>query len=231
MAENRRVVVTGATRGLGRALVAGFVERGLRVHGCGRDRGKVEELRRAFGDRASFRRVDVRDDAQVRDWAARVLAEGAPDLLINNAALANRPAPLWRVPPGEFSSIVDVNIKGMASVVRHFVPAMIRRRRGVIVNLSSEWGRSTSPEVAPYCATKFAVEGLTKSLAQELPAGMAAVPLGPGAINTDMLRLCFGPRRAAAYPSPEEWAEVAVPFLLRLGPKDNGRSLSVPKYG
>ena len=84
--------------------------------------------------------------------------------------------------------MLDVNVKGVFNVIRAFVPAMVRRKSGVIVNLSSGWGRSTSPEVAPYCATKYAIEGLTLALAQELPAGMAAVPLNPGVIDTDMLR-------------------------------------------
>ena len=120
-----------------------------------------------------------------------------------------------------------MNIKGVANVIRAFVPAMVEAKRGVIVNLSSGWGRSTSPEVAPYCASKWAIEGLTKALAQELPAGMAAVPLNPGVINTEMLKTCFG-ESAASYPKAEEWARRAAPFILQLGAKDNGQSLSVP---
>jgi NAD(P)-dependent dehydrogenase (short-subunit alcohol dehydrogenase family) len=97
----------------------------------------------------------------------------------------------------------------------------------VIVNLSSGWGRSASPEVAAYCASKWAIEGLTKALAQELPEGMAAVPLNPGVINTDMLQKCFG-AEAENYPKAREWAQRAGPFILTLGRKDNGQSLSVP---
>src|SRR5688500_10542688 len=119
-----------------------------------------------------------------------------------------------------------VNVSGTANVVRHFAPAMIARRRGVIVNFSSGWGRSVSPAVAPYCASKFDVEGLTRALAEELPKGMAAVPLNPGVIDTDMLRSCFG-GEAAGYPDPRAWARRAVPFILRLGAADNGQSLSV----
>jgi NAD(P)-dependent dehydrogenase (short-subunit alcohol dehydrogenase family) len=70
------------------------------------------------------------------------------------------------------------------------------------------------------------MEGLTKALAQELPEGMAAVPLSPGIIDTDMLRSCFG-GQASGYPDAETWAKTAVPWLLGLGPKDNGRSLTV----
>ena len=103
---------------------------------------------------------------------------------------------------------------------------MIKRGSGVIVNLSSGWGRSTDAEVAPYCATKWAIEGLTQALAQELPPGVAAIALNPGVIDTDMLRSCFG-GSASSYPSPQQWAKRAVPFLLKLGPKDNGQPLTV----
>jgi NAD(P)-dependent dehydrogenase (short-subunit alcohol dehydrogenase family) len=74
--------------------------------------------------------------------------------------------------------------------------------------------------------SKWAIEGLTKALAEELPAGMAAVPLNPGVIDTDMLRTCWADG-AAAYPKADIWARTAAPFILKLGPKDNGKSLSV----
>jgi NAD(P)-dependent dehydrogenase (short-subunit alcohol dehydrogenase family) len=132
------------------------------------------------------------------------------------------------VPVDEFAWLIDVNIKGVFHVLRHFLPAMVARGEGTIVNFSSGWGRSTSPEVAPYCATKFAVEGMTLALAQELPAGMCAVPLNPGIINTDMLQQAFG-SGAGNYPAPERWAKKAVPFLLGLSARDNGKPQSVPQ--
>ena len=98
--------------------------------------------------------------------------------------------------------------------------------RGLVVNMSSGWGRSTAPEVAPYCASKFAVEGLTKALAEEMPPGLAAVALNPGIIDTDMLRSCWADE-AGSFPSPAEWAGRAAPFILRLSARDNGRSLTV----
>lgn len=226
--QSKIIVVTGVTHGLGRAMAEGFIAQGHSVFGCGRTTKAVEELRKAFGLPHAFASVDVSREDQVREWAAGVLAiAGAPDLLLNNAAVINRNAPLWQIPAEEFDRVIDVNVKGVANVVRHFLPAMIARGSGVVVNFSSGWGRSTSPEVAPYCATKFAVEGLTRALAQELPAGLAAVPLNPGIIDTAMLRSTFG-AGAGNYPTPAEWAAQAVPFLLQLGPKDNGKPLSVP---
>jgi NAD(P)-dependent dehydrogenase (short-subunit alcohol dehydrogenase family) len=121
---------------------------------------------------------------------------------------------------------MNVNVIGVFNVLKAFVPAMVQRNEGVIVNLSSGWGRSTSPNVAPYCASKYAIEGLTLALAQELPGGMAAIPLNPGVIDTDMLRQCWGDQ-ADLYQKPEAWAQRAVPFMLNLGPKDNGQSLTV----
>src|SRR5262249_51246474 len=133
----------------------------------------------------------------------------------------------WKVGAAEFGQIIDVNIKGVVNVIRHFLPAMIERGQGVIVNFSSGWGRSTDAEVAPYCATKWAIEGLTQALAQELPAGLAAVALNPGIINTEMLQSCFG-RSAADFPTAEEWAQRAVPFMLQLDARHNGQPLTVP---
>ena len=149
-----------------------------------------------------------------------------PDLLINNAGVINRNAPLWEIDDGEVSQVLSVNVGGTANVIRAFLPAMIDRGSGVVVNMSSGWGRSTAPEVAPYCASKWAVEGLTQSLSQELPPGLAAVALNPGVIDTDMLRSCWG-ESASSCPSPETWAGKAAPFLLSLGTEHNGQALSV----
>ncbi len=205
-----KVVLTGASRGLGAAMEAKLKALGHEVHACSRTHG-----------------INVADFSSVERWAAEVLRGGPPELVLNNAALINRNSVLWEVHPEEFSDVIDVNIKGVYHVARAFLPAMIEAGRGVLVNFSSGWGRSASAEVAPYCATKWAIEGLTKALAHELPSGLAAVSLNPGIINTEMLQSCFG-GSAASYPSPQQWAEKAVPFLLGLGARDNGKALTAP---
>ena len=116
----------------------------------------------------------------------------------------------------------------------------------VFVAMSSYWGRSTASGVAPYNATKFAIEGLVGGLAKDLvrAAGggrggggggggggsVAAVAVNPGVIHTEMLEVAFGAAQARRNPSPEEWVQFAAPFLLGLGARDNGASLTVPNF-
>jgi NAD(P)-dependent dehydrogenase (short-subunit alcohol dehydrogenase family) len=209
-------------------MVETFISLGHTVAGCARSEKEIGALRQQFGAAHDFQVVDVAADDEVKSWAAGVLNRfSAPNLLVNNAALINRNAPLWKVSEKEFSATIDVNIKGVANTIRHFLPAMIKQGRGMVVNFSSGWGRSVDAEVAPYCATKWAIEGLTQALALELPSGLGAIPLNPGIINTEMLQSCFG-ASATHYETAREWAQRAVPFLLGLGPDQNGQSLTVP---
>lgn len=225
-----KIVLTGCTKGLGRALVDEFIRLGHTVIGCGRNPESVLDLRFSIPAPNSFDVLDVSEPKKVELWAERMLTQhGAPDLVINNAGLLTPPAPLWKQNSAEVARLFQVNLLGVVHVIQGFVPAMIERGSGVVVNLSSGWGRSVSGDFAPYCASKWGVEGLTRALAEELPAPLAAVPLSPGVIDTDMLRQCYA-EGAGAYPGPAAWAQVAAPFLLQLGRKDNGLSLTVPGF-
>jgi NAD(P)-dependent dehydrogenase (short-subunit alcohol dehydrogenase family) len=229
-AGSRTILVTGVTRGLGHALAVRLAGLGHVVIGCGRTREAVHELQEQLGEPHGFSVVDVAAAAEVEAWSRHVLARHAPiELLINNAGVINANAPLWQVPEEEFSRVIDVNLKGTANVIRSFLPSMLERGHGVVVNFSSGWGRSAGAEVAPYCATKWGIEGLTRALAEELPPGLAAVSLNPGVVHTGMLESSYG-QSAKSYPGPERWADRAAPFLLALGPKDNGKSLTVPGF-
>lgn len=219
----KTIVITGVSKGLGRALTEKFISEGHTVIGCSRSRTQVESLQKQYPE-DSFSVVDVADNKQVQAWVKSF--NKIPDLVINNAAIINPPAPLWEIPPEDFSQLIDINIKGTANVIRHVVPIMIKQKQGIIVNFSSGWGRSTSPNVAPYCASKWAIEGLTQALAQELPSTLGAIALNPGIIHTDMLNISFG-EEAKYYESIDEWIRKAVPFILKLSPANNGQSLTV----
>lgn len=227
--KKKVVVITGVTRGLGRAMAEKFIALGHTVLGCGRSRHLIDELRQKWPKRHDWDVVDVTHEGQVQAWMDRLHKKcGAPEMVINNAGIINRNAPLWKVPAQEFSEVVDVNLKGSFNVIRAFLPNMIKKHRGVIVNFSSGWGRSADKDVAPYVATKWAIEGLTQALALEMPPGLAVVAFNPGVINTEMLQSCFG-ESAAHYPSAARWAELAVPFLLKLDAGDNGHALTAPE--
>lgn len=223
------VVITGATKGLGKALAHQFAKIGWKVAGCGRSLTQVNNLERELGKGHYCSAVDVSDVKAVDKWAEDVLEKfGAPDMLINNAGIINKNAPLWEISPSMFSQVMNINVMGSFYVLRAFIPALIKKGKGLLINMSSGWGREGEGLLAPYCASKFAIEGLTQSLARELPKKLSVVALDPGGgINTDMLKSCMG-KEAANYRSPEECAQVAVPFLLRLDSKDNGKSLTVP---
>lgn len=221
-ASKKNIVLTGASKGIGLAIAKQFVAMGHSVEGC--SRSGLD-----FGT-AGFpvSRVDVSDYLQVEEWASGLIDKGhIPDILISNAGLINAPAPLWSIPPEEIKAVVDTNVLGVFYTFKAFLPAMIKRTRGTIVALSSGWGRSTDPEFAPYCASKFAVEGLTSSLAKEVPPEMGVVTLSPGIVQTEMLFRCWGDR-ALEYELPEDLAARAAPFLLGITPASNGKQLTVP---
>ncbi len=224
MEDSKNILITGATRGIGRAMATRFSELGHSIAVCGRNQDALSRLESELVGAAHFAAIDVADADQVARWAESLSAAAwVPELLINNAGVINRQSPLWQLEPDEFRRVIDINVVGIFNVLRAFLPAMIDGGRGVVVNMSSGWGHSTAPLVAPYCASKFAVEGLTRALAQELPDGLAAVPLSPGVIHTEMLETAFG-EEASAHWKPEEWVDAAVAHLLQLGPKDNGQS-------
>ena len=123
--EGKVVVITGVARGLGQAMALEFASHGHRMIGCSRNEKKLLELTEKLGDGHSLSVVDVTDDDAVAVWADEsVEAFGAPDLLLNNAAVINRNKFLWELYASEFDEVVDINIKGVANVIRHFLPTM-----------------------------------------------------------------------------------------------------------
>ncbi|KDP42495.1 hypothetical protein JCGZ_00292 [Jatropha curcas] len=227
----KTVMVTGVSKGLGRALALELAKRGHTVIGCSRAQDKLNSLQSELtsdrNDHHLLLNVDVRSNSSVEELAKAVMEKkGVPDIIVNNAGTINRNNKLWEVPVEEFDTVIDTNVKGVANVLRHFIPLMLPNKRGIIVNMSSGWGRSGAALVAPYCASKWAIEGLTRSVAKELPDGMAVIALNPGVIHTEMLQSCFG-TSASLYQAPDAWASKAATMILNLTGADNGASLTV----
>ena len=226
---SKSVIITGVTQGLGRAMVDRFHELGWNIYGCGRSKDKIEELKKQYSKIHDFQVIDVSDSQQVNNWANYILnTHTAPDMIINNASIVNQNAQLWKITAQEFENVMNVNVNGVVNVIRAFVPAMVARKEGIIINMSSSWGREGEAELAPYCASKFAIESITKSMALELPHGMAVLALDPGgSISTPMLKSC-APQYINESPTPETWSHKAIEYILNITIDKNGDSLTCP---
>lgn len=229
--KDLRVLLTGGSRGIGRALAEGLLEAGARIVISGRKAESLERTARSLGH--AWRLITVQGDvAEDEDAAAMVAAAveqfGGLDLLVNNAAVLSVPAPIAETSLDTWRHVLDVNVVGTANMIRHALP-QLERSGGAIVNVSSTWGRSAAGDVAPYCASKFAVEALTQSLAQELPGNMTTVAVNPGVINTEMLSTAFG-GDVSAYASPESLVPAWLDLFTRLDRSWNGRSLDLGSH-
>ncbi|XWS11552.1 hypothetical protein CRYUN_Cryun37aG0008100 [Craigia yunnanensis] len=224
-AAAKTVLITGVSRGLGRALAIELSKRGHTVIGCSRAQDKLNSLQSELSspDRYLLLNVDVSSNNSVEELARVVMEKKVVPDIIGTINKNNR---IWEVPVEEFDAVVDTNVKGVANMMRHFIPLMIPKSQGIIVNMSSGWGRSGAALVAPYCASKWAVEGLSRAVAKEMPDGFAVVALSPGVINTEMLQSCFG-NSASGYQTPEAWSSKAATMILNLTAADNGASLTV----
>uniref|UniRef100_A0A0A0KIZ2 NADPH-dependent pterin aldehyde reductase-like n=2 Tax=Cucumis sativus TaxID=3659 RepID=A0A0A0KIZ2_CUCSA len=225
------VLITGVSRGLGRGLALELAKLGHTIVGCSRNHNTLHSLQTQLSSISTKQHLllnlDVTSNSGVEDLLQAVLQTNLiPDILVNNAAIANEKSKFWEIPQKDFDSVIDTNIKGTANVLRHFIPPMIAREKKIIVNMSSLWGRIGAPMFSSYSASKWGIEGLTKSIAEELPKGMAIIALHPGTVNTDMLHIAFGDL-ASNYQNPQQWASKAARMILNLTALDNGASLTV----
>jgi 3-oxoacyl-[acyl-carrier protein] reductase len=190
--EKLNVIITGGATGIGRACSELFAEKGYNVvigynSSAPEARELVKKLR-ASGFSAVSKKADLSRPAGAGALVEACLSRfGAPDVLVNNAGLALPQKLITETSPEEFRAVMDVNIGGTFNMCREALPHMIRRHSGVIVNVSSIWGRiGGSCEVA-YSASKGAVISFTKALAKEVgPAGIRVNCVAPGVIDTRM---------------------------------------------
>ena len=192
--DNRTALVTGASRGIGRAIALGLAREGFDVvlNDIGRQRAELEGVAgkiAATGWRAIALCADVSDRAEVAAMVDKAIAwNGRIDAVVNNAGILI-PGTVEALPEEHWDAVMDVNAKGTFLVVQALLPHMRARRYGRIVNIASIGGKHGAPEQAHYSASKAAIMGFTRVLAQEVgPLGITANCVCPGIIVTDMGR-------------------------------------------
>jgi 3-oxoacyl-[acyl-carrier protein] reductase len=222
-------VVTGASRGIGRAIAALLASEGAAVAGCARqvNRGHfLDDLNEAERARHLFAVCDVRRSEEVRSFRDLVLARlGAPDILVNNAGMVVR-ASLETLPEETWDDVLAANLTSTFLVIQAFLPALRGRGRGRIINVGSVAGQRGTPLLGAYCAAKHGVVGLTRALAKELrPDRIAVNAICPGSVDTEMLAV--GQPGAKPEMTPVELARVAL-FLAADAPAAmTGQSVDV----
>jgi NAD(P)-dependent dehydrogenase (short-subunit alcohol dehydrogenase family) len=186
--DGRRVVITAAAAGIGRATLETFVTAGARVCVCDVDAQELELLRAALPEVGAMI-ADVSDPAAVDALFDMALARlGGLDILINNAGIAGPTAPIEAIEPEDWARTLEVNLTGQYLCARRAVPHIRAAGGGSIVNLSSAAGRFGFALRTPYAASKWAVIGLTKSLAIELGADQIRVnAICPGAVEGERI--------------------------------------------
>lgn len=178
----RTALVTGAGNGLGRAIAVEFATRGARVVLSGRRRGPLDAVAEEIGPQARVATVDTASTASVEALAAE-LGDEEISVLVNNAGVAGPVAPLTEIPVAEWDEVFAINVRGVFLMCQAFLPPMIGRAAGDIINLASVSGKRPLARRTPYTASKMAVIGLTTTLAHEVgPLGVAVNTLSPGPV-------------------------------------------------
>ncbi len=184
-------VVTGGGRGIGAAIAQRLASMGATTVICGRNQDQVNKTAKeisAKGGRCEAMSCDVGDLSSVEGFARKVLASfGQIDILVNNAGVGGFGGPLHKLPPDQWDAILNTNLRGVYYCIRAFAPAMIERKAGHIVNVSSIASKNALPNGAAYSASKWGLNGLSYSVAEELRGSNIRVSVVcPGSTETEL---------------------------------------------
>jgi 3-oxoacyl-[acyl-carrier protein] reductase len=184
-------VVTGAGRGIGAAIARQIAALGATTVLCGRTKSTLDETARTIGELGGKTEVipcDVTVLHQLEYAATRVDSTfGRVDILVNNAGIGGFNELLHALPPEEWDRVLNTNLRGVYYAIRAFAPLMIRAYSGHIINISSLAGKNALPKGAAYAASKWGLNGLTYSVAEELrPHNVRVSVICPGSVDTEL---------------------------------------------
>jgi NAD(P)-dependent dehydrogenase (short-subunit alcohol dehydrogenase family) len=180
----RTALVTGGGHGLGAAIGRSLHGAGAEVVLVGRRADLLEQVCAELGSRARWAVCDVADPASVSSLAEELADAAEISILINNAGVAGPVAPLTEIEVADWDEVFDINVRGVFLMCKAFLPPMVHRGRGDVINIASVSGKRPLVRRTPYCASKMAVIGLTSTLAFEVgPAGVNINTLSPGPVE------------------------------------------------
>ncbi len=187
--QNRIVLITGATSGIGEATARILAKNNYKLILCGRREDRLENLRKELSSVTEVTTLsfDVRDHSKVKE-AIQSLPEKwkAIDVLLNNAGNAHGLDPIQTGSIEDWDAMMDINVKGLLYVSREVIPGMTERKSGHIINLGSIAGKEVYPNGNVYCASKFAVDALTRGMRMDLnPFGIKVTSINPGLVETE----------------------------------------------
>jgi 3-oxoacyl-[acyl-carrier protein] reductase len=222
-------LVTGGGRGIGRATCLALAREGANVIVTARSKEEIDQVRRSvenIGPESLAISADIRNETDVRDMVADSMERfGRIDILVNNAGVAVR-KPLVETSAEEFDTVMGVNVKGLFLCTKHVLPHMLEKGSGKIINVSSGAGKSGIGQLSVYSASKFAVIGLTESVAQEVAGKVGVYAVCPGSVDTDMYRSLYGDTPSLR---PEDVASRIVEICLPGSRVSSGSCVTV--YG
>lgn len=186
----KTVLITGASRGIGKAIAKRFAMERFRVYICYKNNDRAAEETKneilSFGASCRLFKADVSNEADMKNMFEEAEKEGGVDVLINNAGIALQKL-ITDTTKSEWDEIFAVNAGGTFLCCKYALPSMIRKKEGKIINISSMWGQTGASCEVAYSASKAAVIGFTKALAKELaPSNITVNCICPGMINTEM---------------------------------------------
>jgi 3-oxoacyl-[acyl-carrier protein] reductase len=188
--SDQLAIVTGAARGIGAAISKRLAAMGATVVLTARDEARLKQVAREIetaGGRAEVAAFNLLDDSAIAAFAAGIKKRyGRCDILVNNAGVGKIGAPLYEMAPTDWDALMGTNLRGAYLMIRAFAPMMIAAKGGHIVNISSLAGHNPLKNGAAYAASKWGLNGLTYSAAEELrDYGIRVSVIAPGSVNTD----------------------------------------------
>ena len=226
--ENKIVVLTGASSGIGYSLLNYFVKEGARVYGSSRNE---RELTTESKQECNFELLDLADELNVEKYVKTILQkENRIDILINNAGVAHNLALVEEINSEILNSVVRDNLLPTFNMMKYTIPIMKKNNSGTIINISSRAGRRAVPKLSAYTAAKFAVRGLTESVAKELQdTGIKCISISPAGVNTGMRAMVFGQEDAENQQDTSRINEVISRILSGSLKVSNGSDIVIIK--